>query len=425
MFRTGAKGPGGAAHYAPSVSGSLRICFVSMHTSPATMPGTGDAGGMNVVERSQAEALAGLGHSVELVTRRSGPDDPDAVQLLPGVTLRHLDAGPATTLAKSVIDDHIEEFAAGLARLEPSDVVHSHHWMSGVAALPVAQAWGVPHVQSFHSVAAPPGSPLSAGEPPESPRRVAGEAAVAKGSQAVVAISAAEAQTVIDRCGADADRVRIVSPGVDQQLFRPAHPGEALWGLDGEGRQAWPRGYVLVAARLEPLKGPDLAIQALANLDEEIRPHLVVAGDASSAFASYAEELHAMTGELGLGGQVTFLGAQPRGELARLLRGARVLLVPSHSETFGLVALEAAASGTPVIAASAGGLREAVAHGVTGQLMDSRRPEDWALALTRLLMVPGLLGRMGRVSRVHARRFDWGWAAQRLVGVYRELLGEG
>lgn len=395
-----------------------------MHTSPATLPGTGDAGGMNVVERCQAQALAELGHRVELVTRRSSPDDPDELELLPGVTLRHVDAGPPTPLAKSVIDDHIEEFSTGLARLAPSDVVHSHHWMSGVAALPVAQAWGVPHVQSFHSVAAPPGSPLSAGEPPESPRRVPGEAAVARGSQAVVAISAAEAQTVIDRCGADADRVSIVSPGVDQEMFRPLPPGEPCWSWPDGDPEPWPRGYVLIAARLEPLKGPDLAIQAVANLDPEIRPHLVVAGDASSAFAAYEQELHEMVGELGLVDQVTFVGAQPRTELARLLRGARVVLVPSHSETFGLVALEAAASGTPVIAASAGGLREAVAHGVTGQLMDSRRPEDWALALTRLLMVPGLLERMSKVSRVHARRFDWGWAAQRLVAVYRQLLAE-
>jgi D-inositol-3-phosphate glycosyltransferase len=395
-----------------------------MHTSPATLPGTGDAGGMNVVERCQAQALAGLGHQVELVTRRSSPDDPDEVELLPGVTLRHVDAGPPSPLAKSLIDDHIAEFSAGLAGLAPSDIVHSHHWMSGVAALPVARAWGVPHVQSFHSVAAPPGSPLSAGEPPESPRRVPGEAAVARDSQAVVAISAAEAQTVIDRCGADADRVSIVSPGVDQEMFRPLLPDEPRWSWPDGGTGPWPRGYVLIAARLEPLKGPDLAIQALANLDPEIRPHLVVAGDASSAFAAYEQELHAMVGELGLVDQVTFVGAQPRQELARLLRGARVVLVPSHSETFGLVALEAAASGTPVIAASAGGLREAVAHGVTGQLMDSRRPEDWALALTRLLMVPGLLERMSKVSRVHARRFDWGWAAQRLVAVYRQLLAE-
>lgn len=377
---------------------------------------------MNVVERCQAEALAALGHRVELVTRRAHPDDPDEVELLPGVNLRHVDAGPPTPLAKSVIDDHIEEFSAGLARLNSYDLFHSHHWMSGVAALPVAAARGVPHIQSYHSVAARPGSPLSAGEPPESPRRVPGEALVARESQAVIAISAAEARTVIERCGADAGRVTIVSPGVDQDLFRPLLPGEPRWRWPEAGPDAWPRGYVLFAARLQPLKAPDLAIGALAQLDPEIRPQLVVAGDTSADFARYEEELRALVADYGLTDQVTFVGPQPRPKLARLLRGARVVLVPSHSETFGLVALEAAASGTPVIAASAGGLREAVAHGVTGQLMDSRRPEDWGLALTRLLTEPGLLERMGTVSRVHARRFDWRWTAQRLVAVYRQLL---
>jgi D-inositol-3-phosphate glycosyltransferase len=393
-----------------------------MHTSPATLPGSGDAGGMNVVERSQAEALAALGHQVELVTRRSHPDDPDLVELGPGVTLRHLDAGPPTPLAKSLIDDHIEEFSSGLSKLQPSDLVHSHHWMSGVAALPVAAAWGVPHVQSYHSVAAPVGSPLSAGEPPESPRRVPGEALVATASQAVVAISAAEARTVIERCGAPAERVTIVSPGVDQDLFRPLVPGEPRWGLPSTGGRSWPLGYVLFAARLQPLKDPDLAIRAVAALDPSIRPHLVVAGDASVDFAHYDGELRELVRDLGLAEAVTFVGPQARAELARLMRGAQVVLVPSHSETFGLVALEAQASGTPVIAAAAGGLREAVAHGETGQLMDSRRPEDWGLALTRLLTEPGLLGRMGIVARVHARRFEWRWAAHRLVSVYEGLL---
>ena len=268
--------PAGRGDYARRVSRPSICC--ALHTS-RPLPGSGDAGGMNVVERSQAEALADLGHEVELVTRRSSPDDPDRVELLPGVTLRHLDAGPPTPLAKSVIDDHLDEFSAGFDRLPPPDVVHSHHWMSGVAALPVTRRWGIPHVQSFHSVAALPGSPLSAGEPPESSRRVPGEALVATQSQAVVAISAAEARTVIERCGAEADRVMIVSPGVDQELFRPLAPGESSWSWPAASPCDWPRGYVLFAARLQPLKGPDLAISAMAELDPATRPHLVVAGD--------------------------------------------------------------------------------------------------------------------------------------------------
>jgi D-inositol-3-phosphate glycosyltransferase len=379
-------------------------------------PGSGDAGGMNVVERAQAEALAALGHHVELITRRSDPSDPDLLELAPNVVLRHIDAGPRTPLPKSVIDSWIDEFAAGLAQLGPYDLVHSHHWMSGVAAVPLARKWGIPHVQSFHSVAALPGSSLSQGEPPESPRRVPGEAYVAQNSDAVVAISAAEAHTVIERCGADPNIVHIVSPGVDHELFRPLRPGE-----DGT-RPEWPNGYILFAARLQPLKGPDLAIAALAELPAELRPHLVVAGDTSADFADYAQKLTELTSELSLTGDVTFLGPQPRPELSQLMRGAKVVLVPSHSETFGLVALEAASSGVPVIAAAAGGLREAVAHGETGQLMDSRRPEDWGLALRKLLTQPGLLRTMGVVARVHARRFDWRAAAIRLQALYQNLI---
>lgn len=393
-----------------------------MHTSPANLPGSGDAGGMNVVERAQAQALAELGHRVRLVTRRAAPDEPDERELFPGVTLHHLDAGPPTVLPKSRIDDHLDEFSANLARLAPASIVHSHHWMSGVAALPVARAWGVPHVQSYHSVAALPGSELAAGEPPESPRRIPGEVLVAAESDAVVAISAAEARTVIERCGAVPQQVHIVSPGVDQELFRPLAAGEPRWLPEDAGPDFVERGFLLFAARFQPLKGPDLAIRALAELEPELRPHLLVAGDTSPDFASYDAELHDLVARLGLDGLVHFIGPQPRPALAELMRSARVVLVPSHSETFGLVALEAAASGTPVIAAAAGGLREAVAHGETGQLMDSREPEDWGRALRRLLTEPGLLDRMGTVARVHARRFEWRWSAHRLAALYAELV---
>lgn len=422
----------------------LRLAYVSLHTSPAMQPGSGDAGGLNVVARATATALGSLGHTVELITRRNSPDDPDEIELSPRVVLRHLTAGPQTPLPKSEIDAFIPEFSEGLGRLGPYDLVHSHHWMSGVAALPHARAWGVPHVQSYHSVAALPGSSLAEGEPPESPARVPGEALVARESHAVVAISAAEARTVIERCGADPERVCIISPGVNHDLFRPLRPGEPPWRGDVMGTvppragtappagteglspvvvPGYDKGFVLFAARLQPLKGPDLAIRAMAGVDPAIRPHLVVAGDVSPDFAAYEAKLRALVAELGLEREVSFVGPQPRPALARLMRSARIVLVPSHSETFGLVALEAAASGTPVIAAAAGGLREAVAHGETGQLMDSRRPEDWASAVTYLLTEPGLLSRQGIVARVHARRFVWTWAAARLVAVYSDLIG--
>lgn len=390
-----------------------------MHTSPVALPGSGDAGGMNVVEWQIATSLADLGHRVELVTRKTSPDDPDELQVRPGIVLRTLPAGPLSPLPKSQIDAHIEEFRAGLRTLPHPDVVHSHHWMSGVAALPVAREWGVPHVQSFHSVAALPGSPLSAGEPPESPDRMPGERLAAQESDAVVAISAAEAGVVVQRCGADPASVVIVAPGVDPAQFRPLHPDETPWTpVD----RSLPNGFALFAARLQPLKGPDLALRAMAHVEKWLRPHLVIAGDASADFAHYTAELHELVGRLGLDDEVTFTGAQDRDSLARMTRAARLMLVPSHSETFGLIALEASSSGVPVIAAAAGGLREAVVHQETGQLMDSRDPADWGRAITHVLSTPGVIERMRVVSPIHARRFDWTWTARHLVSVYHQLL---
>ncbi len=401
--------------------------MVSMHTSPYETPGSGDAGGMNVVERHTADALAAIGVQVEIITRRSDPAQPDTVQLAEGVVLHHVDAGPVAKIAKSEIDQYVDEFRAGMARLGPYDVVHSHHWMSGMAGLPLAREWGVPHVQSYHSVAARPGDYLSEGEPPESPNRVAGEAWLATESDLVVAISAAEARTVVERCGADPNRVVIIPPGVDGTLFRPRAAGEPKWTWPHEKGPACAKGYVLFAARLQPLKGPDLAIAALAQVPADLRPHLVVAGEVSKDFAAYADELRAMVDRLGLSDYVTFTGPQTRDRLAEMLRGALLCLVPSHSETFGLIALESAASGTPVIASAAGGLREAVVHGETGQLMDSRLAADWASAMIRLLADPDLLARMGVVARIHARRFSWGATATLLASAYAKLLvpGEG
>ncbi len=396
--------------------------MVSMHTSPADTPGSGDAGGMNVVELHQAEALAGLGHQVEIITRRSAPAQPDVVALGRGVTLRHLTAGPQERLAKSAIDQYIPEFSAALRALRPYEVVHSHHWMSGVAALPVAREWGVPHVQSYHSVAARPGDQLSEGEPPESPFRVAGEAMLARESDLVVAISAAEARTVVERCGADPNRVAICPPGVDTDLFRPRGLGEQKWTWPHAVGPACAKGYALFAARLQPLKGPDLAIQALAHVPVDLRPHLVMAGEVSQDFAWYADELRAQVTRLGLDDYVTFVGPQSRVRLAEMLRGALLTLVPSHSETFGLIALESAASGTPVIASAAGGLREAVVHGESGQLMDSRQPADWGSAMIRLLADPELLTRMGVVARIHARRYSWHASADCLTWFYAQLV---
>lgn len=393
---------------------TLRVAFVSMHTSPAEQAGTADAGGMNVVIRSLADALAQQGVAVHFVTRRSDPDQPDTVDIGAGVVLHHVDAGPATPLPKSAIDAHIEAFTTGLRELGPFDLIHSHHWMSGVAALPVAREHGIPHVMTFHSVAAHPNSPLRDGEPPESPSRLAGEVICATRSDLVIAVSHHEAAVVIGRCGAEPEQVSIVRPGVDVDLF---HPSDEVWA-PSDVRP----GYLLFAARLQPLKGPDIAIAALAEIPEDERPDLVVVGQTSADFRGYETELHNLVVRLGLEDHVTFLPGQDRPSLAKLMRHAAVLLVPSHSETFGLVALEASSSGTPVLAAAAGGLTEAICNTHTGLLIPEHDAQVWGRELTALLRDEPRRRAMAARGRERALDMTWPKVATRTLAQYRRLL---
>jgi len=399
-----------------AVTPALRIALVSLHTSPGAEPGSGDAGGMNVVVLHQAEAMAALGHHVDILTRRSSPDMPAARRLSAGVTLRYLDAGPLRSVPKGDHEGFIDEFRERARSLGPWDVIHSHHWFSGMAMQPLARELGVPHVQSFHSIAAAETTPLSAGERPESLGRMAGEAWLARESDLIVAVSAAEADTVVQRLGGSPDRIAVVPPGVDGTLF---HPRDHARGAAARSGAA---GYAVVAGRLQPLKGLDLAIEAIAGVPEALRPELVIAGDASADYTGYIDELTRLAERNGIAEGVRFVGPRSRVDLAALLRGARIVLVPSHSETFGLVALEAAASGVPVVAQGTGGLREAVLDGDTGLLIESRDPKAWTEALTEVLSNPDLARRLSLAARERAERFDWPRSAATLLAAYCALL---
>lgn len=383
------------------------LAMVSMHTSPIEPLGSADAGGMNVVELNLAMVLPQLGYEVDLITRRTDPSQPDLVEIAPGVRLIYLEAGPPTPLAKSQIDQHIPQFAFGLSALKSYDLFHCQHWMSGIAALDEARRRGVPHLVGFHSIAAPVGSQLSAGEPPESPARLAGEVRLTQESDHILAVSIAEASTIIQRLGGQSERVTIIPPGVDLELF---HPG--------------PRGKpsLVFAARLQPLKGLDLAIAAMGLIRPDIRPRLLVAGADSLDFAAYSTQLRDQVRQSGLGNDVVFMGPTDHHQLAVLYRQASAVLIPSYSETFSLVALEAQACGTPVLASAVGGLPEAIVDGFTGYLIESREPQVWASIITNLLEDPVSLSKMGTLARIHARRFTWQTMATRVVDVYQKLL---
>lgn len=401
----------------------LRITIVVMHTSPLDEPGTKDAGGMNVVVRAQASELARMGHEVQLVTRRSDPEVDAVIELASGLTVHHLDAGPPRLLAKGEHEALIPAFSEALAsHLDqfPADLLHGEHWFSGVAALPVARSHDIPLVQSFHSIAAPVESALAEGERPESPGRLEGERRLAHEADRVVAVSLAEAATIRERLGADPSRVSVVPLGVDTRLFRPCE------GEECEERKAWIRGggrpEVVVAGRLHPLKGFDLAVAAVAAIQPSRRPALRVIGAPPPDGDEYVREIHELIMNAGMLSTVSFDGPLRRRELAERLRRAAIVLVPSHSETFGLVALEASSSGVPVIARSAGGLREAVIDGETGVLVASDDPADWAREISALLANAELGDQLGKQGRRHALRRNWAASARALLSEYRAVL---
>ena len=401
----------------------LRIAAVSLHTYPLEEPGGADAGGMNVVVLEQSLALARLGHRVDLFTRRSDPAAPRIVEIAEGVRLFHLDAGPAEPLAKSAMEQAIAPFRRALHEVLTADddapdggwdLIHSHHWFSGVAALPLARELGIPHLQSFHSVAAPSGSStLDAGEPAESSGRIPGEQFAATGSDLVVAVSEAEARTIGERYGVPGARLTVVRPGVDVDRFRPCS--------DLAERREQPT--LLFTARLQPLKGPDLALEVLAHLDPALGARLLLAGGVSQDFSDYAAQLREMARELGVEERVDFVGSLGRDELAETMRCAGALLLTSWSETFGLVALEAQASGTPVLAwRCAGGVQEAVDP--DGLVLDSRDPDVWAEALQSLLGDADRYDRAVRSARDFAATRTWEVAAETLAAQYARLREE-
>ncbi|UKF80461.1 glycosyltransferase [Clavibacter californiensis] len=392
----------------------MRIAFVSLHTSPIQTPSTGDAGGLNVYLLELARSLGRQGHEVQLITRATDPADPAVLLVAPGVELRSLRAGPVGPLAKEELPGITDAFAAALAALPPADVVHAHYWLSAVAALPVARAWGVPHVLTLHSVSAGKNRRLVAGDTPEPASRLADEGRLVRASDLVVASAESEKRLLVEAYDADPAAVHVVAPGVEEAFLREPS------GRDGGGRVR-----VVLLGRIQPLKGQDVALRALALLDPATRPLLVIAGGVSPGRDAYAASLHALVRSLDLEDDVVFAGALDRAATARVLAGAHLALMPSAAETYGLVALEAAACGTPVVAARTEGLVDSVRDGVSGVFVPTRDPADWARAIRDLLADRPALARLSASARAHAAERTWDVAAADVAEEYRALRERG
>lgn len=407
-------------------SAGTRVAMVSMHTSPLAQAGTADAGGMNVFLLSVATELASRGVEVDLLTRAEG--EPSVLEVGDGITLHELEAGPRGVVSKNELVTHADEFGEAVANLAGRsgsgyDVIHSHYWLSGIATLPVALELGIPFVQSFHTLAAMKNRSLAVGQQPEPEMRVRSEMFLAGQANAIVAGSAAEVTTLIDEVKAPAGRIWVIPPGVDIDFFSSDRAPRADARIRAALDIAPGRPILAVVGRVQPLKDQELALRALAEL-HSLRgwaPVLVVAGEATPGDREYIASLRTLSAELGVSGDVRFAGAMSRDRLADLLAVASVTLVPSHTETFGLVALESAASGTPVVGFRSSGLVESIADGSSGLLLDSREPRDWALALAGLLDDEVSLGRFTATARHHAEGYTWAATATALLGVYAGL----
>ena len=406
-----------------------RVATLSVHTSPLDQPGTGDAGGMNVYVVELSRRLAALGIEVEVFTRATSGDLPPVVQLEPGVTVRHIPAGPFEGLPKGDLPAQLCAFTSGVMRVEAAhepgyfDLIHSHYWLSGQVGWLAKERWGVPLVHSMHTMAKVKNASLALGDSPEPAARAIGEAQVVEAADRLIASTDEEAAQLIDLYDADPAKVATVAPGVDLDRFTP---GDAVLA---RRRLGIPDDAVLLlfVGRLQPLKAPDVLLRAAARLvaaDPALRSRLVVAvvGGPSGSGMEHPDYLTDLAAELGIADITRFEPPTHQQTLADYYRAATVCIVPSYNESFGLVALEAQACGTPVIAAAVGGLQTAVADGSSGLLIKGHDPYEYADAVRDLIDDPSLRARLSAGAVRHAGQFGWATTAAGVLDVYVEAL---
>lgn len=393
------------------------LAVLSLHTSPLVQPGSGDSGGMNVYVRELVAALAQAGVRSEVYVRRWADDLPEVVDVEPGFRVVHVPAGPVD-LAKEDLPEVVDEFTAGvgrhLRRQGGPDAIHANYWLSGLAGHTLKHELSLPLVSTFHTLAR---VKAETGDP-EPDRRVDAETEVIACSDAILANCAAEVTQLVELYGADPSRIEIVPPGVDHAFFSPGNRRGARSAL-GLGDHP----VLLFAGRIQPLKGLTVAIAALAELSDR-HPDavlLVVGGRSGAGGEQEMAAAQALIDLHGLADRVRFVPPQPHHLLSTYYRAADVCIVPSRSESFGLVALEAAACGTPVVAAAVGGLRTLVDDGVTGFLVDTRDPAEYAAAVGTLLDDPALAAKIAEAGAERARGFTWSTTAARLRRLYADL----
>jgi D-inositol-3-phosphate glycosyltransferase len=396
-----------------------KLAILSLHTSPLAQPGSGDGGGMNVYVRELSAALARAGLTCDVYTRAAAPDLPDTVAVEPGLFVHHVVAGPTERVDKDDLPSLIDEFTAGVRERacngDAPGVIHANYWLSGVAGHALKHELELPLVSTFHTLARVKAEDFE----PEPVRRARAESDVV-GCSDVILASNTEEQAQLERLyGAVPERIEIVAPGVDHAFFSPGSRRGARAAL-GLGASEHP--VLLFVGRIQPLKGLDVAVRALAEIDEPRAVLLVVGGPSGPDGPAELARVHDLVRELAIESRVRFVPPQPHHLLSSYYRAADVCLVPSRSESFGLVALEAAACGTPVVAAAVGGLRTLVAHGHTGFLVEGRDPGAFAAYTREVLENPALAAELGRNAAARAQQYRWSISAGRLRRLYADLV---
>lgn len=393
------------------------LAIVSLHTSPLVQPGSGDSGGMNVYVRELAGSLAQAGVQCQVYVRRWAEDLPDVVDVEPGFQVIHVTAGPVD-LAKEKLPAVVDEFTDGMRRHlaeAPVDLLHANYWLSGEAGHWLKHELEVPLVSTFHTLAR---VKAETGDP-EPERRIEAEGRVIGCSDAITASCQAEADQLVTLYDADPSRIELVPPGVDHAFFSPGNRGGARRALGLPGNAP----VLLFVGRVQPLKGLQVAIETLADVRRRWPTAvLVVVGGPSGVEGDV--ELAACTTlaqQLGVSDAIRWVDPQPHHMLSTFYRSADVVLVPSRSESFGLVALEAAACGVPVVAAAVGGLTSIVIDGETGFLVEGRDPRDHAKAVIQVLADPVAAATLGSQAARHARSYTWSMTAARLRRMYSDL----
>lgn len=406
------------------------IATLMVHTSPLDQPGAGDAGGMNIYVAESAKRMAAMGVSIDIFTRRAHADLPDTVELAPGVTVRHLDAGPVEGVTKEELPQYIpalaRQFTSALEGTTIYDVIHSHYWISGEVGMPASKKLGIPLVHTMHTMAKVKNLNLAQGESPEPGSRVRGEMEVVESAQGLIANTDSEAASLVSLYSACPDLVHVVTPGVDLYTFTPGQGRAHARGLLQIPTDAH---VITFVGRIQPHKGPDLLIRATAEMlahSPHLRSKLIVfvIGGVSGAGTAEVEKLKEMVKWLGISDVVRFLPPISRKDLPDWYRAADLVCVPSYSESFGLVALESQACGTPVVATAVGGLRTAVADGISGVLVDGHDPRAWSSVLARLLAEPQRRVLLSMGALEHATHFGWDSTARGTIDIYDRVLSE-